>query len=169
MLKDPDIRSLLDERTIRHILARYCRGLDRMDKDMAYSSWHPDATAVYDGLFEGSGHDFIDWAWKTHAELDRHFHQINNTVIELSGDRATSEAYVTVVVWTKPDEKGDQVEIITRGRYLDRWDRRMGVWAINHRTYLTDMQTIHPLAPGSVSSRSTRDQHDPSFDFIPRG
>ena len=169
MFEDPDLRALLDERTIRRILARYCRGLDRMDKDMAYSVWHPDATACYDGIFEGSGHDFIDWVWASHAELERHSHQIANTLIELSRNRATSEAYATTVLWSKPDENGDQLEIITRGRYLDRWDKRMGVWAINHRTYLLDMQSIHPLTRGPVSSLATRDQHDPSFDFIPRG
>ncbi len=164
-----DLARLLDERAIRDVLARYCRGLDRMDKDMAYSVWHPDATVDYDGIFEGTGHDFIDWVWASHAGLERHSHQIANAIVQLSGDRATSEAYVTVALWSKPDAEGRQTEIVARGRYLDRWERRMGIWAIAHRLHLLDMQSLHTLDRGSVSPRSTRDERDPSFEFVPRG
>ena len=91
---------------IRARLARYCRGLDRMDKDMAYAVWHPDATATYYDMFEGSGHGFIDWVWKVHAGVERHSHQIANTLVNIDGDKAVSEAYVTVCLWARPDQDG---------------------------------------------------------------
>ncbi len=163
------LQELLDKQAIRDVLSRYCRGLDRMDKEMARRVWWEGGTAFYDGIFEGTGHDFIDWVWEAHAPMERHSHQITNVLSDVAGDRATSESYVTVVLWTLPDTAGTQTEIIGRGRYLDRWEKRDGVWAIEHRIHLVDMQTLLPLTRSDISAGSTRDQRDLSFEFIPRG
>jgi hypothetical protein len=148
---------------IRRVLNNYCRALDRMDKTLARSVWHADGTALYHDIFEGSGHGFVDWVWKAHAAMERHSHQIANAIIEVDGNTAVSETYVTVVLWTKPDADGGQQEIIGRGRYLDRWSLREGHWAITHREHILDIQTLHPLTPGYVSAASMRDETDPSF------
>ena len=121
---------------IRTVLARYCRALDRMDKDAACSVWHADGTANYLGIFEGSGRDFVDWVWEAHAAMDRHSHQIAQSLVEVDGDRARSETYVTVVLWPKAEP---EVEICARGRYLDGWSLREGRWAIDHRVHVVDV------------------------------
>ena len=122
------LETLIAKQAIRDALSRYCRGLDRMDREMAEDVWHADGTADYLGIFEGTGHGFIEWVWEAHAAMDRHSHQITNVLVELDegGERATSEAYVTVTLWTLPDENGVQNEIVGRGRYLDRWSKRAG-------------------------------------------
>ena len=97
-MSDSTLQSLLDRDAIRDVLSRYCRGLDRMDRPLADTVWHPEGTALYEGIFEGTGAGFLDWVWEAHANMDRHSHQITNVLIELDGDRATSEAYVTVVL-----------------------------------------------------------------------
>ncbi len=160
------IEELLTKQAIRDTLSRYCRGLDRMDKGMAYSVFHPDATALYYGIYEGTGHGFVDWVWEAHSALQCHSHQITNTLTTVEGDTAVSEAYVTVALWTNPDESGKQIEIISRGRYLDRWAKRDGRWAIAHRAHIVDMQTIHELVKGAISNESARNESDPSFAFI---
>lgn len=167
-MSDTVVQQLLDKQAIRDVLSRYCRGLDRMDKEMAYAVWHPDGTAFYDGIFEGTGHGFIDWVWEAHAAMERHSHQITNVLIELDGDRASSESYVTVALWTLPDAEGQQFELVGRGRYLDRWQRRDGVWAIEHRIHLLDLSSSFPLHRADVSECSTRDDRDLSFGFIPK-
>ena len=158
---------LLDKLSIQEVLYRYCRGLDRMDKAMAYSVWHDEGTADYYGVFKGSGHEFIDWVWEAHSALERHFHQVTNVITEIQGDSAISEAYINVALWTLPDAQGAQSEVIGRGRYLDRWSKRNGQWAIDHRIYVMDMQTINPLNRGQVAAESTRNNLDPSFAFFP--
>ena len=85
-MSDALVQALLDKQSIRDVLSRYCRGLDRMDKQMAYAVWHPDGTAFYDGIFEGTGHGFVDWVWQAHAAMERHSHQITNVLIELDGE-----------------------------------------------------------------------------------
>jgi len=137
-----------------------------MDKEMANAVWHAGGTAFYDGIFEGTGHGFIEWVWQAHAAMERHSHQITNVLIEVKGDKATSESYVTVVLWTRPDTDGKQQELVGRGRYLDRWERREGKWAIEHRIHLLDMSSAFPLARADVSEGATRDATDLSFEFI---
>lgn len=167
-MSDSALQQLVDQQAIRDVLSRYCRGLDRMDREMANSVWHPDGTAFYDGMFEGTGHGFIEWVWEAHAGMERHSHQITNVLIELAGEKATSEAYVTVVLWTLPDDEGNQQELVGRGRYLDRWERREGRWAIEHRIHLLDMSSTFPLVRAEVSEGSSRDRQDRSFEFIPK-
>ena len=87
-------------------------------------------------------------------------------LIEVDGEAAVSEAYVTVALWTLPDETGQQKEMVGRGRYLDQWSCRDGVWAIDHREHVLDMFTVQDLCKGAISAKSTRDTSDPSFGFI---
>ena len=161
-----EMQWLLDRQAIRDVLSRYCRGLDRMDRPLADTVWHEGGTAFYDGIFEGTGAGFLDWVWESHAAMDRHSHQITNVLIELDGDRATSESYVTVVLWTKPDAEGNQLELVGRGRYLDRWEKRDGAWGITERTHLLDMSSAFPLGRADVSEGSTRDREDLSYGFL---
>jgi hypothetical protein len=167
-VSDPLLEELAAKQAIRDALSRYCRGLDRMDAEMARAVWHEGGTAHYFGFFEGTGDEFVEWVWKSHERMQRHSHQITNVLIELDGDTATSEAYVIVALWTLPDAEGNQVEIVARGRYLDRWSRRDGRWAIDHRFHVVDMQNVAPLVGGQVSAEYRRDEQDPSFEFIPK-
>ena len=66
-----DYETLIARQEIYDVLCRYCRGLDRMDKEMAYSVWHEDATALYHDMYEGTGHGFVDWVWKAHEPMER--------------------------------------------------------------------------------------------------
>lgn len=163
---DAEIQTLLDKQAIRDVLSRYCRGLDRMDKDMAYAVWHEGGTAFYDGIYEGTGRGFIDWVWQAHAGMERHSHQITNVLIEVNGDRAICESYVTVCLWTLPDELGRQKELVGRGRYLDRFSKKHGRWAIEHRTHLLDMSSEYDLDRAAVSEGAARDATDLSFEFF---
>ncbi|MBY0401580.1 nuclear transport factor 2 family protein [Myxococcota bacterium] len=163
---DAELQTLLDKQAIRDVLSRYCRGLDRMDKEMAYACWHEGGTAFYDGIYEGTGRGFIDWVWQAHATMERHSHQITNVLIEVNGERAICESYVTVCLWTLADEFGRQKELVGRGRYLDRFSKKHGRWAIEHRTHLLDMSSEYDLDRAAVSEGAARDATDLSFEFF---
>ena len=161
-----ELDELQAKQQIREVLCRYCRGLDRMDKTLARSVWHKDGTAQYHDMYEGSGYGFVDWVWEAHAPMQRHSHQIANSIIQVQGNNASGETYVTVALWTLPDAAGEQQEIIGRGRYLDRFSKRAGLWAIDHREHILDMQTLNTLSPGYVNAASARDETDPSFNYL---
>ena len=151
---------------IRDVLSRYCRGLDRMDRQMACSVFADGAFALYHDMYEGTGHGFIDWVWDVHQGMERHSHQITNVLIELDGECARSESYVTVTLWARGDN--DMTEIVCRGRYLDRWEKRGSQWLIVEREHVLDTQSVNGVpvtdAPSEVSRR---DENDPSFKLFP--
>ncbi len=158
----------VEKLAIRDVLNRYCRGLDRMDKAMAYSVFADTATVHYCGMYEGTGHGFVDWVWESHAHMQRHSHQVSNVLIDLGEDIACSEAYVTVVLWLK-DQNGSH-EIVCRGRYLDRWAKRGGQWLIIDRRHILDTQSTDGVPDADAPNKeSARDESDPSFEFFPMG
>jgi hypothetical protein len=164
-----DLNTLLAKQAIRDLLSDYCRAMDRMDRDLALSIWHPQATCEYIDMYTGSGSGFVDWVWSAHAGMLRHSHQITNvsSKIDADGARAVSEAYVTVVLWTQPASA--PTEVISRGRYLDRWSRRDGRWAIEQRLYVQDLLTQTALPPTSLAAcaaASSRDRKDPSYGWL---
>src|SRR2546423_1369381 len=104
MSADTDVQVLLAKQAISEVLDGYCRGLDRMDRDLALTTWHDGGTADYGELYSGTGAGFIDWVFVQHAALALHSHQIANRLIAVDGDRAASEAYVTVTLLTDPND-----------------------------------------------------------------
>jgi hypothetical protein len=134
----PDgLEELVAKQAITEQLHRYCHGLDRFDRQQA-DIWHPGGTASYAGIFEGTGAGFLDWVWPVHEGFEATSHQVTNILIELDGDRATSETYVTVCL------RGADVDIVDRGRYHDTWSFRDGTWAIDQRRFTGDIQQITP-------------------------
>jgi hypothetical protein len=167
MMGDP-LQELSDKQAITEVLYRYCRGLDRMDLELARSVWHHDGTAHYGDLFNGTAEGFVKWVWEAHAAMERHSHQVTNILIEVDGDSAVSESYVTVALRTKA-AAGGAVEIEARGRYLDRWSRRDGRWAIDHRRFVEDLQRAHDAPPIDTEPQpgaSQRDRRDPSYEVL---
>lgn len=161
---DASTLELFEKSAIRDVLSRYCRSLDRMDKEMAYGVFAAEATAQYYGIFQGTGHGFIDWVWEAHRAMESHSHQITNVLIELDGESATSEAYVTVVL--QQQRQSDGVEIQCRGRYLDRWSKQNGRWLIVEREHVIDTQSEIALPAPQKSVESRRDTTDASFRFL---
>ena len=156
-----------DRHDIRQCLLRYTRGVDRHDRALMMSAYHPDAIDEH-GVAMGNPAEFCDWAIGWHAKFQhQHQHIINNTSIELDGDTAHVETYYTFF--------GDNKEgppSLAFGRYVDRFEKRDGQWRIAHRVcvnqlagsfntvamppaYLEAMQSTGP---------NTRDRNDISYD-----
>ena len=100
-----------------------------------------------------------------HEGFAGHSHQITNVYIDIDGDTAGSEAYVTVALRQETD--AGAVDAIVRGRYIDRWSRRDGRWAIDHRVYLNDLATAIPVPADEAGSlQGARDRTDPSYGVL---
>ena len=124
------LRILIDKQEICEVLLRYCRGMDRLDESLLRTVYHPDATDDH-GVFKGKASDFIDWALdysKTNMKMT--WHVIMNVLIEVDGDAADSEAYSVAFHRVKGQKDFDW---IVGGRFIDRFERRKGVWKIAQR------------------------------------
>ena len=152
-------------------LARYCRALDRIDRGLQETVWHADATAKYTDdpavpyLAALDGFEkFV--ATKAHCQ-----HRIaGNIYIEVNEDRAISESYLDAVLHDHPTTDGTVVETVARGRVLDRWTMRDGVWAIQHRHFLAEMSMQNRYNntdwPASARRSAKHDRTDESYRFF---
>ena len=163
-------QQLLDELVakdaIREQIYNYARGLDRMDKDLAYQVWHPDGMADYIGTYEGTGAGFVDWVWPRHEPLVAHSHQITNILIKVDGNTAVSESYVMASLQGQPTENSATTRLV-RSRYADTWSKRDGRWAIDRRIAITDFITTEEATGPNQPTEGRRDRTDPSYQAYP--
>jgi hypothetical protein len=147
---------------IREVVTRYFRAMDRVDDELGYSIFHEDGTGDYGpGIFSGPARELIDWLNAYNRTLVTSHHQMSNSTIEVAGDRAASETYVTATLLTA---HGDG-HIVRRvhGRYIDRLSKRGGRWAIDHRFYRRDFFWEEHVDEISIGESAARTLEDPSY------
>lgn len=148
------VQELSDREAIRDCMARYCRGVDRFDKELVMSAFHPDALDEH-GKFVGNPQEFVEWAFGQHEKSHLcHQHCMLNHRSEIDGDTAHSETYFLFVSMNR---EGKPVTM-GGGRYVDRLERRRGRWAIAARVTLRDwsMMDQRPDIDNLSSFTSTR-------------
>ena len=163
-------QQLLDELVakdaIREQIYNYSRGLDRMDQELAMQVWHPDGTTNFLGIYEGTGAGFIEWVWAVHEPYVAHSHQMTNILIKVDGDTAVSETYMMTALHAQPTENSANTSVV-RGRYADKWSKRNGRWAIDHRLYALDFTTADASTGPNRPRTGRRDRIDPSYQVYP--
>jgi SnoaL-like domain len=135
-----ELEMLSAKQAITEVLYRYCHAVDRIDPELGSRIWHADGLAHYEGIFEGSGAVCMASILEQHKKCDATSHQLTNMLIEVDGDRATSESYVTACV------RAGDVDVVVRGRYMDAWSRRDREWRIDDRRYRHDVVQIIPVS-----------------------
>lgn len=167
---DAACQTLLDERAITRILHNYCRAIDRGDIALLRSVYHEDATESH-GLYQGAASDFIQHVADSlgpggHQSTS---HTISNIRIDLAGDAAQVETYVTAHHTLMHD--GELVHESLGARYLDRFERRADGWRIAARRVAFDWSRIEPVTERTYWSRrpgpeylfGSRSGLDPSY------
>lgn len=132
------IDAVLSRAAIEDLVCAYARGVDRGDARLLRSIFHDDATVMC-GIANGRGPEFADAivAFVT-GNLDRCFHSTSNSWIEVDGDAGAGEHYVIAHMTA-----GGQ-DIMTGGRYIDRYERRDDVWKIASRSFVMDWNSTAP-------------------------
>jgi hypothetical protein len=157
-----ELQVLLDKQAITEVLYRYGRSMDRLDRELGYSVFWPEAMADYhQQMYQGSGHGFVDMVMEAHLQFVTHSHQFSNILITVNGDDAMSETYGDVTL-RRVDEDGRFVDTRSLGRYVDRWEKRGGEWRIIDRQYLHDFDETIPSV-GEFLTTGRRDRLDPSY------
>lgn len=168
MTDEAALAELLDKQAIAERLADYARAADRIDVELLRSVFHPEARADYGEMFQGTGHEFAEFIGVMHPAMETHHHQLGQVTVRVQGDRAGSEAYVTVRLrYRQPD--GTVGELASHGRYVDRWERRDGEWRISDRRYLHHLDETWTSTGGSYPTRGSRDTDDPAYDVLGLG
>ncbi len=158
----------IDRMALTDLVMRYCRGCDRRDFALVRSLYHDDAIDDHGAFFRGSPDEFIALMPEATAHWELTRHSLSNSLFVINGDEAEGEHYVEA--WHRsfgPDTK----QLIVLGRFLDRYERRDGVWKYTYRklvldhgwTVSVDVPSLEQILKGSPSGSADND--DPSFSF----
>lgn len=160
------LERLLTRQEITDCLTRFCRGMDRFDRELFLSAFHPDAQIAV-GDFVGGAADLYDWAHTMHeqGQIATQHNLLNNTC-DIDGDTAHSETYYLFAARNR-----DESNWIAGGRYFDRLERHDGQWRIALRANVIEWSGMVPTMPipfGDVpdiggNGVSARDRSDPSY------
>jgi hypothetical protein len=157
---------LLDRQDILDCLVRFSRGMDRFDRELLLSAFHPNAVIAV-GEFVGGPVDLYDWALAMHekGQVATHHNLLNNTC-EIDGETAHSETYYLFV-----GRNRDETNWMAGGRYIDRLERRDEAWRITLRTNVIEWSGMVPTLPIPFADvpdihgngAPSRSKEDPSY------
>ena len=156
----------VDRSEIMDALARYCRGVDRLDVELLNSVYHADAEddhVVLQASGPEIGQRLVDLM---SGMATSSLHYIALPMIRLDGDFAYSETY-----WMSKHLAMDgdtEMRREANGRYVDSWERRSGEWRIKKRQVLLESVHREPIADPDPGMRSAvrRDRKDPSYEVL---
>jgi|SRR6185437_11759752 len=160
------LEQLLDRQDILDCLIRFSRGMDRFDRDLFLSAFHPDAV-IAAGPFVGGPVDLYDWASRLHEQgQSATHHNLLNHTCDIDGDSAHTETYYLFV-----GRNRDETNWIAGGRYIDRLERRKGTWKIALRTNAIEWSGLVPTLPIPfaevpdihANGAPSRSRDDPSY------
>jgi hypothetical protein len=147
MSEDPKLRELWNKQEIAEVLgARYARALDWLDEEALKDCFHPDGHVDY-GFFVGNAHDWCIAVMPIEKESLHRFHYVFNILIRIEGDTAEAESN-SLAGGRRSDGAGGFTQSFFGSRYLDRLERRGGVWKIAERRALLEFAQEMPSSGG---------------------
>ena len=161
-MKEIDVQELLDKQAITEAIYSYGRAMDRLDHEVGYALFWPDAIADYGEMYQGTGVGFVDMVLEAHLDFVAHSHQCSNVLITIEGATAWSETYVDATL-RRTGEDGTYIDNRNLGRYVDRWEKRHGEWRIVKRTYLHDFDQVL-VSVATFATTGRRDRQDASYE-----
>lgn len=163
---EPRLANLEARQEITDVLYRYARGNDRRDEALIRSCFWPDGRYIF-APFDGNAQKFVTMAMGILNSLLWCQHYITNPMIEVRGDQAVSECYFFAHHHTKKKD-GSEEEEFYEGRYLDRFERRKGVWKSAFRHGIMDYIATAPSPQpyNSIKDHSVYGPGDPIFKML---
>lgn len=132
------VSGMTERRKIQKVYENYGHGIDRLDEEAYRKAFWPDAQINY-GTRESitpeqhwQGH--MQNAFKAYGKAWAHL--LTNQSIDLNGDVAHVETYLTVMFIPKETGGRADRQSIWAGRYIDKLERRHGEWRIAVREYM---------------------------------
>ncbi|WP_167045552.1 nuclear transport factor 2 family protein [Salinibacterium sp. ZJ454] len=159
------VQNMSETFEIRGVLERYCRAIDRLDRELLESCYWTDAEANY-GAFTGPVRNFIEGAIpKLRERYEATMHVLGQSIIDIVGDRAYAETYCTG--YMRGSDEGRSTLVSVGNRYVDVLERRAGEWRILDRKVIVewskldaDVTVTHPV---ENFPSAHRDESDPAY------
>ncbi|MEZ4333103.1 MAG: nuclear transport factor 2 family protein [Myxococcota bacterium] len=166
---DERLARLLDRQEIERILHGYCRGIDRRDLALVRACYHDDATDRH-GSFFGDADEYVAWVDGLLARYRFTTHALHQISIEFGADPDLAAAETYGVSVHRGDPTKPHQNLATAFRYLDRFERRKGVWRIASRVAIGEWSLRLPADAWwdvpETHLHSRRDGSDPIYDLL---
>jgi hypothetical protein len=183
------LQELLDREAIRELTSLYCRAVDRLDTELLRSLYHPDGIDQH-GLFNGTVDEYAEYLTQFAQTMSYSMHNLTSQTIEIHGEVAAGETYYLgyhvfnggwepVAAFFGPTYArarqtdatlGEPQAYICSGRYIDRFEKRAGLWKIKHRQITNEwnicMPARHLKEEGillKLDLPGRRDNQDPAY------
>lgn len=157
---------MLDRQDILDCLIRMARGADRFDRELFLSGMHKDAITSA-GPFVGGPEELYEWSHALQeTTYTATFHQLLNHTVDFDGDTAHAETYYLFVGCIDTE-----TNLLAGGRYIDRFERRDGVWGLVMRNNYVEWTSAVPAMPSplgeipdlQLNGLPARGKEDPSY------
>lgn len=154
---------------IPQLIYRYARALDRLDAGLLDRVFAADAIIELGTMFTGSPVEFIPVMHGFMKSMAATRHEVSNILIEVTGDHAGVESYVTA--WHRIDGDSGTQELIVRARYLSKAARIGGVWRLVRHGEVADWGALNPADASWFDSNAElpqgrRDRTDASYAVL---
>jgi len=157
----------VSKQALHELNTAYCRAADRADDALLRSLWHPDAK-VYYGEYSGGFEGFCEYWAGVRDHFERLTHLIGTDYYDINGDRAVGETQVARIEVV--NRKAGKMDRMIGGRFLDRFERRGGVWKLTGRAFVLDWNVNRPTTAqwdkgvfASLPLRGARAPDDPVY------
>ena len=165
--RDPALQRLLDTQAIHDVVLRYCRGIDRVDRELVRDCYWPDATDEH-GSFMGTRDEYVAWVFdRLLPRYSMTMHFMGNVLIEVDPHGALARAETYGIAYHRVPSDEVTHNLRTGFRYVDDFACRDGQWRIARRICTLEW-TLHTDperwwdAPES-HRRGVRDRTDPVY------
>jgi SnoaL-like domain len=193
---DPAVQQAItecaDRAAIENVLGLYCRAIDRLDLELLKSVYHPDGADDH-GAISANAHEFADQVLAMLKDACVYtMHTVTHSVIDLHGEKASSESYYIAVHLVAAGERcignffgptyldeqraagrlDRRHEFLCCGRYLDQLHKRDGRWRIYRRKMTNEWgvcrpeSTVNEGVPGAFTVTGNRDRKDPVYGLM---
>ena len=146
------LEGIVTRAALRNLAERYAQGVDRRDRDLFLSAFHPDATlAVHhpsekeEGINVMQGHEQIGRVPEFIKVYPKTYHVLGQSTYEVDGDDATGETYCVAHHLSDLDD-GSVTDRVMFIRYRDDWTNTPDGWALRLRRLAVDWIDERPVS-----------------------
>jgi hypothetical protein len=130
-------------------------------------TFHPDGH-IHVSWFNGPFADFVARCREQHGKGSSAKHLLWPSRVQGHGPRATAETNVAILVRQNID--GVAVDVTSHARFLDRLERRGGVWRIIERACVYERDRLDPVEPspafGALMPAADTKSFPPAYRYM---
>ena len=150
-----NLDELLATHDIRNTLYRYCRGVDRRDYGLVRSCYTASGIDRHGG-YQGGIDGFISFLQTELPRFETTMHYVANVLVEVRGERAVAESYVTAFHRVKPTDDVPRHDFFLGLRYVDTLAKERGQgWLLADRTCVFEWSRRAEVTERSIVDMGT--------------